>query len=91
VGTTSWRVEVAPAAGFVVVLAAAAAALAVKSSTQSAAALQDPAGLALDTAGNLFIADRGNHRVRKLSTDGTMAVDVNGNLYITDRWLAMVG
>jgi sugar lactone lactonase YvrE len=34
------------------------------------ARLYDPIGLAVDTAGNLFIADNGNHRVRKVSPDG---------------------
>lgn len=35
------------------------------------AKLSTPAGLAFDTAGNLFIADQNNHRVRKVSTGGT--------------------
>src|SRR5207245_2254228 len=33
-------------------------------SSAPAAQLNSPAGLAFDTAGNLFIADSGNHRVR---------------------------
>lgn len=32
-----------------------------------------PAGLAVDTAGNLYIADQGNHRIRRLSPDGALA------------------
>lgn len=34
------------------------------------AALNFPAGLALDGANNLYIADRNNHRIRKVSPDG---------------------
>jgi hypothetical protein len=37
-----------------------------------------PAGLAVDKAGNLYIADRGNARVRKVSADG-MITTVAGN------------
>ncbi len=38
----------------------------------TAAQLNSPTGLALDTAGNLFIADRNNHRIRR--------VDINGDI-----------
>ena len=36
------------------------------------ALLCHPAGLALDSAGNLFFADSGNNRVREISTGGTI-------------------
>ncbi len=36
----------------------------------STAQLNNPHGIALDTAGNLIISDAGNHRVRKVSTSG---------------------
>ena len=38
----------------------------------TAATLNAPASLAIDTAGNLYIADEGNFRVRRISTDGTI-------------------
>jgi sugar lactone lactonase YvrE len=38
----------------------------------TAARLYYPEGLAVDAAGNLFIADTGNHRIRKVSPDGTI-------------------
>src|ERR1035438_4345710 len=34
--------------------------------------LNDPQGLALDAAGNLYIADRGNYRVRVVEVGGTI-------------------
>jgi len=59
------------------------------------AQLNFPIGLAVDMSGNLYIADTGNHRVRKVSVDGIIttdaadlsqaeevAVDATGNLYI---------
>src|SRR5450432_2026167 len=36
------------------------------------AGLNFPAGMALDRAGNLYIADSGNHKIRKVSPVGTM-------------------
>jgi sugar lactone lactonase YvrE len=38
----------------------------------AAAQLNDARQIAVDSAGNLFIADRGNQRIRKVSPDGTI-------------------
>jgi uncharacterized protein (TIGR03437 family) len=38
----------------------------------SAARLNQPNALALDPAGNLYIADMGNHRIRRIAPDGTI-------------------
>ncbi len=38
----------------------------------AAAGLSSPNGVAVDGAGNLYIADTGNHRIRKISSDGTI-------------------
>jgi uncharacterized protein (TIGR03437 family) len=63
------------------------------------ARLSAPYGLAVDTAGNLFIADLGNRRIRRVARDGTIstvagqtafraprnvAVDNAGVLYVSD-------
>jgi sugar lactone lactonase YvrE len=64
------------------------------------AKLSIPLGLVFDAQGNLFIADAGNYRVRKVDTNGIittvaysdsfsidpygLAFDNNGNLYIAD-------
>ncbi|HVN06955.1 MAG TPA: hypothetical protein VMT86_21200 [Bryobacteraceae bacterium] len=37
------------------------------------AQLAQPEGLAVDSAGNLYIADAANHRVRKVTADGTVS------------------
>ena len=61
------------------------------------ASLWYPVGVAVDTAGNLYIGDSSNDRIRKVTRDGTIstvaaglsfprgvAVDGDGNLYIAD-------
>jgi uncharacterized protein (TIGR03437 family) len=63
------------------------------------AALYAPEGVAVDRAGNLYIADTGNQRLRKVSAQGTIstlarlfsfpravAVHADGNLYIADDY-----
>ncbi len=59
----------------------------------------DPGGLAVDAAGNLYVADAENDRVRKIGLDGTVStiansglgylsgisVDVAGNVYVSDE------
>src|ERR1039457_4299530 len=62
----------------------------------TAAQLFNPSGLAVDAAGNLYIADASNYRVRKVTPDGAIttvvtvgsgvacvAVDAAGNLYVS--------
>jgi uncharacterized protein (TIGR03437 family) len=44
----------------------------------AAAALNQPYGLAFDHAGNLYIADLGNARVRRVATDGTIQTVAGG-------------
>jgi sugar lactone lactonase YvrE len=44
----------------------------------TAAQLAGPAGVALDSAGNLYIADRGNFRIRKVTPGGTISTYAGG-------------
>ncbi len=64
----------------------------------TSAQLQAPRGIVADSSGNLFIADSGNSRIRKVDTSGNVstvagtgtsdprgvAVDSSGNLFIAD-------
>ena len=43
------------------------------------AQLDNPAGVAVDAAGNLFIADSGNQRIRKVGTNGIITT-------VAGRW-----
>jgi uncharacterized protein (TIGR03437 family) len=48
----------------------------------SKAALSHPTGIALDSAGNLYICDFGNSVIRKVTTDGTIrTIAGNGKFY----------
>ncbi|MBV9143542.1 MAG: protein kinase [Pseudonocardiales bacterium] len=51
------------------------------------AQLNDPVGLALDSAGNVYIADTYNHRVRKVTTDSkiTTIAGIGGGFYSGDN------
>jgi uncharacterized protein (TIGR03437 family) len=46
----------------------------------SLAQFNQPYGIALDASGNVYIADLGNARVRKVSTDGTISTVAGGGI-----------
>jgi sugar lactone lactonase YvrE len=67
--------------------------------TGSAARFNNPAGLAVDSVGNVYVADNGNHAIRMVTqagvvttiggnaefvSPGGVAVDGAGNLYVAD-------
>ncbi|UQW99218.1 RICIN domain-containing protein [Streptomyces sp. RerS4] len=45
----------------------------------SSALLNNPHGVAVDSTGVLYIADRGNHRIRKITTDGKISTVAGGS------------
>ena len=45
------------------------------------ATLDEPEGIAFDAAGNLFISDWGNHRVRRVDASGTITTVAGNGLY----------
>jgi trimeric autotransporter adhesin len=47
----------------------------------TAARLRYPTGLALDSAGALYIADSNNHRIRKVAKDGTISTVAGSGVY----------
>jgi sugar lactone lactonase YvrE len=69
--------------------------------TGSAARFADPWGVAVDSAGNVYVADSGNHTIRKMTPGGvvstlagqarfsgphSVAVDTTGNVYVADTY-----
>ncbi len=49
-----------------------------------AAKLDTPADVAVDSAGNVYIADYGNRRIRKVSVDGTISTIAGGGSVVGD-------
>ena len=51
------------------------------------AQLQSPQGVATDSAGNVYVVDSGNYRVRKVQADSGAITTIAGNGSRTDGWV----
>jgi sugar lactone lactonase YvrE len=65
-------------AGVVTTFAGVALQIGSANGTGSAARFFQPAGVAVDSAGNLYVADSGNHLIRKIGPDGTVSTLAGG-------------
>lgn len=71
-GGTSNRIRVLTAEGQVLTLAGSGAE-GWRDGPAAEAAFHTPSGLALDAVGNLYVADTGNHRIRKITPEGNVS------------------
>ncbi len=71
-GGTSNRIRLLTAEGQVLTLAGSGAE-GWRDGPAAEAAFHTPSGLALDAAGNLYVADTGNHRIRKITPEGQVS------------------
>jgi len=84
-------------AGVVTTLAGSAGNPGTANGTGSAARFYNPSGVAVDTNGNVFVADRSNRTIRKVTSAGVVttlatgfsypsgvAVDIAGNVFVAD-------
>lgn len=71
-GGTSNRIRVLTAEGQVLTVAGSGAE-GWRDGPAAEAAFHTPSGLALDAAGNLYVADTGNHRIRKITPEGQVS------------------
>jgi sugar lactone lactonase YvrE len=79
--TESQRVRrVAPGGGITVVAGSGVPGFSGDGGQAVAAQLQDPNGVAVDGAGNLYIADTGNHRIRRVTPAGVISTVAGGTL-----------
>jgi sugar lactone lactonase YvrE len=54
----------------------------------AAAQFRSPRGIALDASGNLYIADAGNHRIRMITSTGTVTTIAGNAIGVTDGPIA---
>ncbi len=70
--STDHTIRKVTSAGVTTILAGTAGSMGSTDATGSAASFRAPAGLALDGAGNLYVADTGNSTIRKITSAGVV-------------------
>ncbi len=87
--TESQRVRrVAPGGAMTVIAGSGVPGFSGDGGTATGAQLQDPSGVAVDSAGNVYIADTGNHRIRRVTPGGVISTVAGGT---TDQLNAPIG
>lgn len=87
--TESQRVRrVAPGGAIAVIAGSGVPGFSGDGGTATAAQLQDPNGVAVDSAGNVYIADTGNNRIRRVTPGGVISTVAGGT---TDQLNAPAG
>jgi sugar lactone lactonase YvrE len=74
------------ALGDVTTLAGTAGAAGSTDGVGSAARFRTPSAVAVDTAGNLYVADYGNHTIRKIAADGTVTTLAGSGAKTAPTW-----
>jgi sugar lactone lactonase YvrE len=88
--TSSDTIRKVTAGGVVTTLAGLAGSNGSSDGTGNAARFRNPSGVAVDGAGNVYVADRDNETIRKV-TPGGVVTTLAGNAAIVNQWGSPIG